>query len=474
MAQISNINQKFIKLFSFINKEGKVDDINTYYGQKWSNVKTDNKTLNSIFNAVDNGDGIVQAEELNLLNKILNYIDNLSNKDEIIDKQEIEKFQKQLDKGTTSIEKIKNNREKSPKISWSEGLDRNITTIQLSNQSEKNSMKIIENELKAIGEEQGFTVEKINSGENIWIEDTSIRRADGKIYVPYHSSPEEEKATPEGAFTSIRGNENVTKQGSILKDGYGFDITVNTQDRYYGTSYLEGGNVLNTKLKDGTPAAIVGEGSIGMTLEVMGLEKTPENIKTVKKQIATDLGLEEDQVTFIPQHEFHIDMIYRPLHNGEVAIPDYEQGIAVLKNLRDEVQQSFTEQSDSTSHQKILTQRKLHKLNKQIDQLQELSDNTKELRQEANDNLTAAGYKIVKLPCFTANSNDKTNFMNGVGGTSAKTGQTFYITNKSEFPELESVIEESLKKAGIDKVYFVSTQHALSSKGGLDCLTQEK
>ena len=153
MAQISNINQKFIKLFSFINKEGKVDDINTYYGQKWSNVKTDNKTLNSIFNAVDNGDGIVQAEELNLLNKILNYIDNLSNKDEIIDKQEIEKFQKQLDKGTTSIEKIKNNREKSPKISWSEGLDRNITTIQLSNQSEKNSMKIIENELKAIGEE---------------------------------------------------------------------------------------------------------------------------------------------------------------------------------------------------------------------------------------------------------------------------------------------------------------------------------
>ena len=49
MAQISNINQKFIKLFSFINKEGKVNDINTYYGQKWSNVKTDNKLIKKTF-----------------------------------------------------------------------------------------------------------------------------------------------------------------------------------------------------------------------------------------------------------------------------------------------------------------------------------------------------------------------------------------------------------------------------------------
>ena len=64
--------------------------------------------------------------------------------------------------------------------------------------------------------------------------------------------------------------------------------------------------------------------------------------------------------------------------------------------------------------------------------------------------------------------------MNGIGGTSTKTGQSFYITNKSEFPELDAEIEEYLKKAGIDKVYFVSTQAALNSNGGIDCLTQEK
>ena len=64
--------------------------------------------------------------------------------------------------------------------------------------------------------------------------------------------------------------------------------------------------------------------------------------------------------------------------------------------------------------------------------------------------------------------------MNGIGGTSEKTGQTFFITNKSEYPELQNIIEQSLRQAGIDKVYFVSTKEALSARGGIDCLTQEK
>ena len=49
MGVISAINGKFIKLFSFMNKDNKVCDINTYYGQKWESVKTDNETLNSMF-----------------------------------------------------------------------------------------------------------------------------------------------------------------------------------------------------------------------------------------------------------------------------------------------------------------------------------------------------------------------------------------------------------------------------------------
>lgn len=473
MGVISAINGKFIKLFSFMNKDNKVCDINTYYGQKWESVKTDNETLNSIFSGVDNGDGIVQPKELNALSKVLNYIDNLFNKDEIIDAKEINEFKKQLDNGTISLEKIKNSEEKPAAAGWSEGLERNITAIQLSKAIVDGYPEVIE-ELKAIGEEQGFAVEEIDSGQDIWVEDLSIRRADGKIYLPAHSSPEEFLEMPQSDYASARGNKNNTNQGRMLETGAVFDLDVDAADRYFGTSYLEGGNVLNTRLKDGTPGAVVGEGSIGITLDLMGLENTPQNADKVKEQIAADLGLEPEQVTFIPQFGFHIDMSYRPMHNGEFAVPDYEQGIVILQQLRDDMNISVQKNQGEISPQIDEMQLKAEELDAKIKKLEQLAQKTKSVREEANDYLKEAGYKLVNIPCFAASDDDITNFMNGVGGTSAKTGETFYITNRPEYPELQSIIEKYFHEAGIDKVYFLSTEWALDLKGGIDCLTQEK
>lgn len=476
MGAISSINQKLIKLFSYINKEGKISDINTYYGQKWSDLKTDNKTLNSIFNSIDNGDGIVQAEELNKLNKILNYFDNLFNKNEILEPEEIKELEKQLYNETLNINKISDQNSNSSTNVWSEGLDRNITKIKLSASNDQN----IINEMEAIGKEQGFSVEKISNQSTPWIEDSSIKRADGKVYLPLHSSPNELKELPSNlTFKSERGNQNATNQGCIAEDGGAFNVKVPSENKYYGTSYLEGGNVLNTSFKDGSAGAVVGEGSIAMTLAFMNLEETPENIELAKKQIATDLGLDKEKVTFIPQHEYHIDLIYRPLHNGEFAIPDYESGINILQNLlnetNNELEKKQNELANTTNNKEFLAlKKKALKLTNKIESLKEINEQSKAIREEANDYLKESGYDIVKIPCFTATSNDKTNFMNGVGGTSKKTGQTFFITNKSEFPELEKEIEKSLINAGIDKVYFVSTQQALRYKGGIDCLTQEE
>lgn len=56
----------------------------------------------------------------------------------------------------------------------------------------------------------------------------------------------------------------------------------------------------------------------------MNLKDTPANRDTAKRHIAEDLGLSLDQIIFIPQFDFHIDMFYRPLHNGEIGVPDYE------------------------------------------------------------------------------------------------------------------------------------------------------
>lgn len=474
MGVISTINQKFINLFCLKDKEGNVSEVKTYYGQKWANLKTNNKTLNSIFEKVDNGDGEVQADELNKLNKIINYIDALSTKDNVLEEKDIEKFQKQLDKGKITLDEIVNSKNETVENVWSEGLDRNITTIQFPKTDSKNLKKVVE-ELRVIGEEQGFSVEEITDGRNIWIEDSAVRRADGKLCVSYHSSPDKITGIPKSVTVSAKGNKNAVANARVLQEGSGFDLNVKPEEKYYSTSYLEGGNVLNTKLKDGTPAAVVGETSVGLTLDLMGLEHTPENIEKVKQQIATDLGLDVKNVTFIPQHSFHIDMIYRPLHDGEFAIPDYDEGLNILRNLRQEVDDDI-KNGKFDDNPNVLEDKKykLWKLDSKISAVEKLATKSKPLREEANEILTQSGYKLVKIPCFSAGSKDKTNFMNGIGGTSSKTGESFYITNKSEHPELQPIIEQSFKKAGVDKVYFVSTTSALSSNGGLDCLTQEK
>ena len=474
MSAPDNITYKLIKLFSFIGKDGKVQNINTYYGQKWSEIKTDNEVLNSIFKQVDDGDGIVQAKELNLLNKIFLYIDNLKKKTKnngIVEEKELQKFVKQLKKGSISIEEISNMNFSKVVTNWSEGIERNIKTIKLNSDIEGTK---IHKELQEIGEEQGFNVEIIHNSDNQWIEDSSIRRHDGKIYVSNHSNPNGFKQ-PIGEFTSERGNANAIGQGSVIRHGYGFDL-IKREERYYGTSYLEGGNVLNTLLADGTPAALVGESSIGMTLEVLGLENTPENLELVKNYIAEDLGLSVDKVTFIPQHEFHIDMTYRPLQNGKIAIPDYEEGITQLTNLYNQKCKEFDElEKDpaATAQVKEKLRDTIHKINEKIKNLKTVAEKTQATREEANDYLKANGYELVKIPCFATSASDKTNFMNGVGGTSAKTGQTYYITNKSEYPELQDIVEKSFKQAGIDNIYFVSTIDKLRRNGGIDCLTQE-
>ena len=70
MAFSPSINDRLIKLISLMSKDGKVQDVEAAYGQKWSDVKTENEVLNSIFDQVDDGNNIIEAKELNLLNKI--------------------------------------------------------------------------------------------------------------------------------------------------------------------------------------------------------------------------------------------------------------------------------------------------------------------------------------------------------------------------------------------------------------------
>ena len=536
--------------FSFYNDDNsKINRVNIKANTNWTTVakSVNNTYLNSVWKLVDNGDGVIQQNEAdlmckmftiadksvketsndkvidnnelsNLLKKINNgslkkeldtrvqgsievknaeyknfsYIDNVKNKNNSINNRYIPKSMEktepkvinvdytELNKLTTGEYYISEyNREQNedgtytetPQIykkqksgqgkttSWSEGLDRQIESISLAAidpaTRQGSRLSVVKNELKTIGKELGFEVNEIYMEEGPWIEDYGIRRADGKVLVPSKDVTDRIKSNKKNLGNVIEDRKDISKsyQGKAANYASEFENSVQRKDIVHSKSYLEGGNVLNTCLPDGTPAAVIGSESIAYTLEAMGLERNDENIEIAKNQIAQDLGLKPENITFIPQYDFHIDMLYRPLHNGEMAVPDYDAGIKILKETN-------IKGMDPRSKQRLLSN------------LEYLKNKSAQIRQEAEQKLTQSGYKLVKIPCFNERADSKINFMNGIGGTT-KDGKTFYITNNSTYPELNDIVVKYFNNAGVDKVYFVSTDNFLYAFGGIDCLTQE-
>ena len=267
---------------------------------------------------------------------------------------------------------------------------------------------------------------KLLSSGGIWIEDYGVRRADDKMLVisEYAAGGVDASRRDREHIIQNRKHISTVGQGSATRYFDLMEAKFQQEDLVRSKSYLEGGNVLNTRLSDGTPAAVVGQESIGYTLQALDLANNEENVEIAKKQIIEDLGLKAENVTFMPQYDFHIDMAYRPLHNGQMAVPDYDEGIKLLQETPIE---GMTEQNK----QELITQ------------LTEMRDKTADIRRQAEVKLTEGGYEIVKIPCFATGSNSTINYMNGIGGTS-KTGD------------------------------FVSTGPFLTAQGGIDCLTQEE
>ena len=348
---------------------------------------------------------------------------------------------------------------------WSEGLDRHIKTIKICKSKTDKDLPIVAAELEDIGQQMGFNVEVIPF-DDVWFEDVAVVRQDGMVYIPFDDIDFTELNTSRAERYEIISD---GQQGRLTNEGSAseFALRVDEGDKVYGSSYLEGGNVLNTRMEDGTAAAVIGEESIQYTLAVLELPYNEKNVEQAKNQIAKDLGLKKENITFIPQIDFHIDMSYRPLHNGEIACPDYKAGAELLEKteiegMSDEMKETF------------------------ISYLSSLSKMSEGILNDAENRLKSAGYKIVKVPCFSDVSHPvklgkkdsdyinipKVNYMNGIAGTSEKNG-TFYITNVSNYSELDNAIQQFFENYGIDNVFFVSTQNFLIGNGGIDCLTLE-
>lgn len=338
----------------------------------------------------------------------------------------------------------------------SEGFDRKLSTIVLATDSGRE--KTIRSELTEICKQLGINLNILSDTKGCWIEDYAVIRHDGKIYVPLDETANAvlslwaDDPSIIADMIDRRRDISTSPQGGGIKYGEGFDNYIQEKDIVYSKSYLEGGNVLNTCLANGEAAAVIGSDSITFTLMALNLENTEGNIEIAKKQIAEDLGIEQENITFIPQFDFHIDMLYRPLHNGEIAVPDFQESIKLLEE--NEISSMSAEEKQEL-----------------INELKVMDEKTASIRQEAEQTLEEKGYKLHKIPCFDKCCKE-VNYLNGVGGTS-ETGEVFYITNKSKYPELDTLVQDYFKKAGADKIFFVSTTSFLERNGGIDCLTLE-
>ena len=92
---------------------------------------------------------------------------------------------------------------------------------------------------------------------------------------------------------------------------------------------------------------------------------------------------------------------------------------------------------------------------------------------ETNKKLEEDGYQLVKVPCFTLPEDPTINHLNGFGGTTTN-GISYFITNKSDYPEIDKYVEQFYKQAGLDEIRFAKSSKAfLKNFGGMDCLTIE-
>ena len=128
--------------YSFWNNSAtELNKIKFKKNENWSEIakKTNNAKFNSLWTLVDNGDGIVQKDEIKMLNKLLKVADKSvenTKGNKQIENEELIALSKKIQDGTIkdeidekTFERISSNLTKS---TWSEGVDRNISQINIS------------------------------------------------------------------------------------------------------------------------------------------------------------------------------------------------------------------------------------------------------------------------------------------------------------------------------------------------------
>lgn len=78
----------------FLNLKNTIETLKFEVGNRWSDIKTSNAELMSIFSKIDDGDDIISEEEIISLSDAAQYIESNSNNNDILEQNEVKELQK--------------------------------------------------------------------------------------------------------------------------------------------------------------------------------------------------------------------------------------------------------------------------------------------------------------------------------------------------------------------------------------------
>lgn len=78
----------------FLNLKNTIETLKLEVGNRWSDIKTSNTELMSIFSKIDDGDDIISEEEIISLSDAAQYIESNSNNNDILEQNEVKELQK--------------------------------------------------------------------------------------------------------------------------------------------------------------------------------------------------------------------------------------------------------------------------------------------------------------------------------------------------------------------------------------------
>ena len=256
-------------------------------------------------------------------------------------------------------------------------------------------------------------------------------------------------------------------------------------------THIEGGNYYFAKNKSGKETVLVGKNELD--------KFSPDEIKQM---------LGTDNVVFIPQMDYHMDLYLRPLDNGKILIADDKLTKQMLAEGFNKIQEAALKLQVQKRPEEL---RKLEKpfvqtgvYAKGIDDV--VKSNNFAQTEETAKVLEDAGFDVIRVPgrlYETRTSGLKNgvflihlfNFMNA-NVLPNKNGELVYITNKSNIdeevfgitPEIEKLTGFSVQKSFVqaikpyikpENIYFISGDNNIMSEnlknyqGGIHCMCSE-